>query len=80
MSTAIPEPLPFAAPPSKASAKAEVTDHAARAIIGEEEAHRKAKTEKLRQARLAHEAELAEASEAPKATKKASAPKKKTTG
>ncbi|MBI1620994.1 hypothetical protein [Aquamicrobium zhengzhouense] len=46
---------------SKAQTKADLTDTAARAIIGEEAKLRDAKTARLREARLAREAEIAEA-------------------
>ena len=49
----------FKAKPSKAESKADVTNHTARAIIGDEVSRREAKTAKLRQARLDKEAELA---------------------
>lgn len=42
--------------PSKAETKADITDHTARAIIGDEAARREAKTARLRQARLENEA------------------------
>ena len=48
---------------SKAETKADVTDTAARAIIGEEAKRREAKTAKLRQARLDQEAQLAAVTE-----------------
>jgi hypothetical protein len=44
---------------SKAESKAQTTDNAARAIIGDEAARREAKTAKLRQARLESEAKAA---------------------
>lgn len=46
---------------SKAETKAEVTDHTARAIIGDEAQRREAKTARLRQARLENEAKPAAA-------------------
>ncbi|BCH26446.1 hypothetical protein [Mesorhizobium sp. L-8-3] len=47
--------------PSKAETKADITNHAARAITGDEAARREAKTARLRQARLEREAQLASA-------------------
>ena len=44
---------------SKSETKADVTNNAARAIIGSEVERREAKTAKLRQARLEHEAAVA---------------------
>lgn len=44
---------------SKADTRADLTDHTARAIIGDEAARREAKTARLRQARLDNEAKLA---------------------
>lgn len=70
MSPTLTEQNVLAAKPSKASAKAEITDHAARAIIDEEAARRIAKTEKLRLARLAHEAEQAQSAPAAAPVKK----------
>jgi len=67
MST-ITEQSAVTATPSKASAKAELTDQVSRAIIDEEAARRIAKTEKLRLARLEHEAKQA-AEELPPAKK-----------
>lgn len=49
--------------PSKAETKADITDHAARAIIGVETERREAKTARLRQARL--DAETKQAASAP---------------
>jgi len=46
----------FRPKPSKAETKADITDHAARAIITDEAERREAKTAKLRQARLEREA------------------------
>ncbi|MDZ5699519.1 hypothetical protein [Chelativorans sp. M5D2P16] len=46
----------FKPKPSKAETKADITDHTARAIIGDEAARREAKTARLRQARLENEA------------------------
>ncbi len=54
----------FRAKASKAETKADITDHAARAIVGAEVDRREAKTARLRQARLEAEAKLA-ASAAP---------------
>jgi hypothetical protein len=56
----------FGPVPSKAETKADITNHAARTIIGDEAARREAKTERLRQARLENEARL---SAAPASTK-----------
>ncbi|MHB2265967.1 hypothetical protein [Aliihoeflea sp. PC F10.4] len=64
MST-ITEQSAVTATPSKASAKAELTDQVSRAIIDEEAARRIAKTEKLRLARLEHEAKQAAEAEPP---------------
>ncbi|RIK85098.1 MAG: hypothetical protein DCC69_10690 [Hyphomicrobiales bacterium] len=47
--------------PSKAETKADITDQAARTIIGDEAARREAKTARLRQARLENEARLSAA-------------------
>lgn len=49
----------FKPKPSKGESKAEITDHAARAIIDDEAARREAKTAKLRQARMEYEKQLA---------------------
>jgi hypothetical protein len=46
--------------------KADITDHAARVITGDEAARRQAKTARLRRARLENEAKLAAASSPPK--------------
>lgn len=54
---------------SKAESKHDMTDSAARSIIGAEVARREAKTERLRRARLAME-EAAAAEEKPAAKKK----------
>lgn len=59
---------------SKAESKAEITDIAARAIIGDEVARREAKTAKLRQARLDLEAKQAEEEAATAAKAKTPAP------
>jgi hypothetical protein len=59
---------------SKAESKAEITDSAARAIIGDEVARREAKTAKLRQARLDLEAKQAEEEAAAAAKTKTPAP------
>jgi hypothetical protein len=48
----------FKPKPSRMEARADVTNHAARAIIGAEAEQREAKTAKLRQARLEAEAKL----------------------
>ena len=61
MDRAIAEHSLFRPKPSKAETKADITDHAARAIIGNEAALREAKTARLRQARLENEAKLAAA-------------------
>jgi hypothetical protein len=47
----------FRPKPSKAATKADITDHAARAIISVEIERREAKTARLRQARLESEAQ-----------------------
>lgn len=60
MSRAIDEQSLFKPRPSKAETKADITDHAARAIIGDEASRRDAKTARLRQARLESEARLTE--------------------
>ena len=51
----------FKAKAPRAETRADVTDHAARAIIRDEAARREAKTARLRQARLENEAKLAAA-------------------
>ena len=56
MSRSITEHALFKPRASKAETKAGITDHGARAIIGDEAARREAKTAKLRQARLENEA------------------------
>ncbi|MDW6026680.1 hypothetical protein SAZ10_33505 [Mesorhizobium sp. BAC0120] len=61
MSRSIAEHALFKLRPSKAEAKAGVTDHAARTIIDDEAARREAKTARLRRARLENEAKLAAA-------------------
>ena len=48
----------FGPGPSKAETKADITDHAARTIVGDEAARREAKTARLKQARLESEARL----------------------
>ena len=50
----------FRPKPSKAETKADITDHAARAIVDAEAEGREAKTARLRQARLEAEARLAD--------------------
>jgi len=56
---------------SKAESKADITNNAARAIIGDEAARREAKTAKLRQARLKQEAAAEpEAKPAPRKAKR----------
>lgn len=67
MSHAIAEHSLFKLKPSKAETKADVTNHAARAIIGDEDARREAKTARLKQARLAQEASEADAPAKPAA-------------
>lgn len=64
---------------SKAETKADVTNHAARAIISDEAARREAKTAKLRQQRLDNETRLAAAPPPAKPVpkKRASAPRAK---
>lgn len=62
----------FRPKPSKAETKADITDHAARAIIDAEAERREAKTARLRQARLEAEARLA-AGEAPAKPRRAKA-------
>ena len=59
MSRAIAEHSLFKPKASKAETKADITNHAARAIIGDEAARREAKTARLRQMRLENEAKLA---------------------
>ncbi|WP_144701943.1 hypothetical protein [Aminobacter sp. J44] len=59
-------------PSNKAQTKADMTDSAARAIIGEEARRREEKTARLREARLAREAAAAAA-----AAKPAIAPKRR---
>lgn len=59
MSRAIDEQGLFKPRPSKAETKADITNHAARAIIGDEAVRREVKTARLRQARLENEAKLA---------------------
>lgn len=59
MSRAIDEQSLFKPRPSKAETKADITDHAARAIIGDEASRRETKTARLRQARLESEAKQA---------------------
>ncbi len=59
MSRAIDEQGLFKPRPSKAETRADITDHAARAIIGDEASRREAKTARLRQARLESDAKLA---------------------
>ena len=61
MDRAIAEHSLFRPKPSKPETKDDITDHAARAIIGNEAALREAKTARLRQARLENEAKLAAA-------------------
>lgn len=61
-------------PSNKAQTKADMTDSAARAIIGEEARRREEKTARLREARLAREAAEAEAEAA---AKPAIAPKRR---
>ena len=61
MDRAVAEHSLFRPKPSKAETKADITDHAARAIIGNKAALREAKTARLRQARLENEAKLAAA-------------------
>jgi hypothetical protein len=51
----------FKPKPSRMETRADVTNHAARAIIGAEAEQREAKTARLRQARLEAEAKLAAA-------------------
>lgn len=60
MSRAIDEQSLFKPRASKAETKADITDHAARVIIGDEASRREAKTARLRQARLESEAKLSE--------------------
>ncbi|MFC6487042.1 hypothetical protein [Nitratireductor sp. GCM10026969] len=55
----------FKPKPSKAETKADITDHTARAIIGDEAARREAKTARLRQARLENEAKSSTTPAAP---------------
>lgn len=62
MSRAVAKQNLFKPNQSKAETRADITDHAARTIIGDEAARREAKTAKLRQARLENEAKLALAS------------------
>ncbi len=60
MSKAIAQPhKPFEPKPSRTETKADLTNQAARAIIGAEAERREAKTARLRQARLEQEARLA---------------------
>lgn len=66
-----------AQPASRAQTKADLTDSAARAIIGEEARRREEKTARLREARLAREAAEAEAEAAAAAEKQAIAPKRR---
>lgn len=64
MSDIITEHNLFKPRPSKAETKADITDRAARTIVGDEAARREAKTARLRQARLENEAKLATAARA----------------
>jgi hypothetical protein len=59
MSRTIDENILFKPKSSKAETKADITNDAARAIIGDEAARREAKTAKLRQMRLDQEAAAA---------------------
>lgn len=75
MNQTITEQSIFKPKASKSESKAEITDHAARAIIDDEVARREAKTAKLRQARLELEAKQAdEAAAAAKSKTKTPAP------
>jgi len=66
MSRSITEHALFKPRPSRLETKAEITDHAARVIIGDEAARREAKTARLRQARLESEAKLGAVTAPPK--------------
>jgi len=61
---------------SKAETKADITDRAARTIVGDEAARREAKTARLRQARLEIEAKLAVTAPAKTRRAKAAAPRR----
>lgn len=77
MGQAITEANLFKPKASKAESKADITNHAARAIIDDEAAKRAAKSARLRAARLENEAKLAEiAPPAKPAAKKKAAPKR----
>ena len=79
MSDGITEHNLFRPKASKAETKADVTNHAARAIIGAEAERREAKTARLRQARMEAEAKLAASAEAvdEKRREKRAAPRRK---
>lgn len=59
MARAISEHGVFKPKAPRAETRADITDHAARAIIRDEASRREAKTARLRQARLENEAKLA---------------------
>ena len=58
MNSDVTEHALFRPPRPKPATKADITDKAARAIVGAEAERRQAKTARLREARLVHEAKL----------------------